>query len=152
MAYYADFRAALRAEIGAAWPEVVGHTIYDAIELLAIPFERKAGGGTPELPLCVLDIDRRADPTWGADATHEAWDVAIYRVMKNDDDLTAAEEALTVLQRRLYNNPLPLGFLTAWPGTSFSMRLPLNQYFLSTGKPFWAGAVLPRYVLGETSG
>jgi hypothetical protein len=152
MGYYSEWRAHLRAEVGAAWPEVVGNGIYDALELLLIPFERKAGTAPIKLPLCVLDIDRRADPSWGAGATHEAFDTAIYRVMKNDDDLDAAEERLIVLQRRLYTVRMPLGFLTAWPGTSFSMRLPLNQYFLSTGKPFWAGAVVARYVLGETSG
>jgi len=79
----------------------------------------------------------------------------IYRIVgpADVDDVTGLIEDLEAFRSALWpddrSNPLTAGQVEEYPTISDSMNLPVNAYFLNTAKPFYAGAVIVRIIIGE---
>lgn len=145
--YYADLFAAVREAVVAVWPETAASGVYQGVEIGQIPFERKAEDD--ELPFAIVDFDLVESGEWGIQNAVDDGLVTIYRVASRDDDLDSLVEELEALRTRLYSVALAEGQVRDYPSLSFGAGLPLNQFFLVTQRPFWAGAVRARVIVGE---
>jgi hypothetical protein len=145
--YYAPLMAALREAIGAAWPDVVANGIFRPQEFALLALQDRVG----DLPAAVVDVELRPSAEWGRTNDVEDGEIVIYRIENLDpagfEDL---EETLQLLQTRLRDVALDMGQVIGLPRISTSMTLPLNDYFFQNKRPYWAGAVIPRVIVGQT--
>ena len=148
-AYYPALFAAVREAIAAAWPECVPSIIWHRTELLSVPFESRVDA--MRLPLAVIDYQLLPSPLWGLQNDAELGPVTIWRVQERDDDLDSLVAKLELLRTYVRENglnyPASGAQLREYPLLEFSIPPDLNQYFLSTQKPFVAGAVMLEEVL-----
>lgn len=149
---YGPFLAALRSDIGTAWPEVVANGIYLATELPRVSFENKAEAG--ELPFAVIDYDLRPDGRWGLTVRAESGVVYVYYVTT---DATALEDTLLsskleTLRAQIVSSDLgSAGQVLHEPNPMCTIRqdLPIQRYFANAARPFWVGAVVFTALIGE---
>lgn len=145
MAYFADLLTGLRAGIATAWPEVKAAGIYEARQLATIPWEDKAGS----LPLAVIDLDL-GESEWPAAVEGDAGTATIYYVCGTSVTADALWAKLEALRAQIGpdGTDLTAGQVLGTRLTC-SLNLPVNQYFLNTGKPFYAGALVARLIIHE---
>lgn len=142
--YYVGLITAVRSVVGTAWADTLTGGIYNANETATIPFEDLAGS----LPLAIMDFDSR-EGEWAADAPTEEVEVTVYRVVADSENVEALIAKLETLRDSIYDTGFSVGEVVGYPRVSWSINLPLNQYFLSTQKPFYAGAVMVRVLMEE---
>jgi hypothetical protein len=142
----------VRAAVGAACTETKANGIYFGLQIGRVPLERKAAAG--QLPLVILDWSPREGTEWSIDGQIDDGDFYIYFVTDDSDadadtvpELIAKAEAV---RDRLYGTGLTVGTaqVIGYPRVSASHTLPLNQYFLLTGRPFHCVACIARVIAG----
>lgn len=140
---YADLLEELRAIIAAEWAEVIPNGIWRTNELLRISFDQT------NKPLAVIDLDFRSYDGMAADDRAERGPITIYYVVHNSSSIDDVEAKLEGMVNRLHEDRASYSF---WQETnasqSTSIRLPLNEYFIASQQPYWAGAVIIDCVTG----
>lgn len=148
---YTPFLTALRAKIGAAWPEVVANGIYQDVQLARIPWEKKVEAGG--LPMVYFEYDLRDDPGWGLVNRSPSGPVYIYYI---SSDATLIEPGilggkLETLRALLWDDGLAgMGQVLTNPDLSIALALPPNAYFAQSDRPYWCGCLMFRVLIGET--
>lgn len=144
--YLEDLRAALVTVINATWDDLTA--INHPQEMARIPWEQCA------FPLCVLDLDPVPSPEWGIGNRADLVTVTINRVIRDSESRGALLENLEALRTALWpdngTEPLAAGQVLDYPAVTDTMNLPVNQYFLAAGRPYYAGAVVAKILIGET--
>lgn len=151
-----EYLNALRDElielVGDTWADVVPNGLYRSRELVRIDWDKKAAAG--EFPVCVIDLDAQPSSEWGMANRVDAITVRIYRVVHDAESADALIENLEALRTALWpdgaTEALTTGQVIEYPQVSDTMETTVNKYFLSTGKPFYAGCVVVQVVAGES--
>lgn len=150
--YYASLFDTVRDVIGSAWPDVPANGIYDAIALATVPFKEKATSGA--LPLAMVDYRLESSGELGVVNRVDEGILSIYFIAKNTTRVTDLTTRLETLRNLLWpdvpTDPLSPGQVMEYPSVSWSMDLALNDYFLRTMQPVWAGVVMARIAVGYT--
>lgn len=149
--YQNDVRSALVAVVNSVWTDVRVNGIYRAQELARIPWETKASAN--QLPICVIDLEPTPTLDYGMANRSDTITATIYRIVKDSEDHPSLMLKLEALRTALWPdsnfNPLNEGQVMEYPTLSDSMNLAVNDYFLKTAKPYWAGAVIVQVQAGE---
>lgn len=153
-AYIPELRDAIRTLVNTTWADVAENGVELAREIARIPFEAKAAAG--ELPFVVLDFHGVPSGEWGISNRADVFEVTIYRVNDLSEDADELMDNLELLRTALWPDTgdaetLSVGQVIEYPQITDSPALLMNQYFLNTGKDFYAGAVIARVVVGETA-
>ena len=147
---YTPFHDALRSAISTAWPEVVANGVYLDVQLAHFPFERKADAG--QLPLSYIEYALQDDERWGLANASESGPCSVYYICK---DSTLVESGvlgtkLEALRAQIRSGDLGTAAqVLNKPQCSVSANLPPNRYFAMSQRPYWAGAVTFRVLIGE---
>jgi hypothetical protein len=148
MAYLVSVIQALTSAIGAAWPECKANGVYHVLQAARLTLDLKVENGA--LPFAVIDWDLGPAAEWGLVNRVDDGEVVLYRVADDSEGLDTLVRKLEALREVLWNTDISPGQIVEWPAVSFSLDLPLNDYFLRTQRPFSCGAVVCRLVVGET--
>lgn len=148
-AYLNTLLDATRTLLVATWTDVPVNGVYRASELAAISWD------TRSLPLAVLD-HKEIRGEWGMTnrtSEHIIWCYYVHGDVTTPDGRNTKLEALrSAFMPDAQTNPLGSnGQVLEWPLVDDSAELPVNQYFLTTGKPVWAGAVILHCLAGVTT-
>ena len=149
---HVTFITSLRARLATVWPEAIKHGSYHAAQIARVSFEEKARRG--EVPFVAFDMQMRRSMRGGSANQVKEGPVAIYYVVTDDvlleDTLITKLETLRASLFGPTATDLDYGQVMADPDISFSLELPLNQYFLNSQRPFLGGAVIAQMLGGET--
>ncbi len=150
--FHVNARTALRKRVAQIWPDCATGGIYTSTMRFArVMFEDK----TSVLPVAVLEFNLLPDTEgqWGGDAIVDKGEVTIYRIAADSED---EEELLENLERLrvslMDSDPVYINTTVQCidqAQVSDSMQLPINQFLLTTQRPFVAGAVIVRVVVGD---
>jgi hypothetical protein len=147
MAVYSGVHAALKSIILEVWPEAATNGVYHSFTIATVSWESQAQAG--KIPLAVVEYDLRSSGDGPASLRRFEGEVLVYfcadKGISPDvlfgklEDLAThvgwggdTHSALT----NAYAEVLPLQ-----PWIDFSPHLLVNQHFLSSGRPFYCGAV-----------
>jgi hypothetical protein len=142
MSYFSDFRSAIRAKIGTAWPDVLpgagGGRIWDEEHLEGVEWAAL----TPPYAVTLITDAVIEQPSRMAAETFSVI-LDIYRVQALSGPSDPLWEKLLLLQAALWPNSLPAGSgaVVDVMRMSTNSRLPPNTTFLSKGTPFRAGLI-----------
>jgi len=146
-----NYFQAVAAIIGAAWPEVVANGIYLPGELGMINWDDKAGNG--DLPLVLMTSHFQPDRSgqWGI--TNYVWmdTMVIAWVHHREWDFSVLGAKLVTLMDKLVETPLASGERVRTPYPVYDMDVPINGYFVQTGRGFWGVGVAFESIFGVTS-
>lgn len=153
--FHVNLRTAMRKRVAQVWPDCVTGGIYTStMRFTRVMFEDKA----TSLPCAVLELNLQPDVNgrWGADNIVDEGEVTIYRIVGDSED---EEELLANLERMrkslLDSDPIYIDAQAQCidqAAISDSFNLPINQFLITTQRPFVAGAVIVRIVAGDDEG
>ena len=150
--FHVNLRAALRKRVAQVWPDCVTGGIYTStMRFTRVMFEDKVAS----LPCAVLEFNLLPDTAgqWGGDAIVDQGEVTIYRIVADSEDEEELLDKLEQLRVSLVNTDPVYVNTTAQcidqGQISDSFNLPINQFLITTQRPFVAGAVIVRVVVGD---
>lgn len=152
---YLSLIQALRIAIKVVWPECEPNGVYLSVQLPRVPFEVKSQNG--ELPIAVIDMQMTTDENWGGYTNRVKSGTVVLHYIHNDS-ITIEDGIIQKLQdMRSYlfpeardgTNNLEYGQVVADPDLRFDLGMPVNQHFITQGRPFFSGCVIARVVAGE---
>jgi hypothetical protein len=148
-AYLVSFHDALRVTIGAAWSETKANGIYRDVELARnTSLQTKAEAA--QFPFAVFSLDL-SEGDWGlTNHAHEGTLTVLY-VADDSVSLDAMIAKLEALRDQLWPQAnLTVGQVLDYPRVVESVASPaLNEFLSAVQRPFLAGGVQCRVVVGE---
>ena len=146
-----DYLDALADAIGAAWPETVENGVYLPGELGFVAWDDKVRAG--ELPVAVMTSNPRADTSgvWGI--TNYVWldTVTLSYVQHRDWVNRNMTEKIRTMLNQIVNADLGLGQRLGTPIPVYDLSLPVNQFFVATGRALWSFGVQIEVMVGMHS-
>lgn len=151
-AYLEEFLGAVRARVGAVWPETATNGIWEDVEIMRVPLADTL------LPMAVLECEaQRGD--WGLDNLAYEVTLNVWRVQRSDRagyvgsgkpgrDMRAQLEAL---RDEFYTTELGAGQVLEVERLAWNSRLPPNLYFITTEQKAAVGLLQARCLVGATA-
>lgn len=149
--FHNNVRAGVRKRVSQVWTDCVTGGIYTSTMRFArVLFEDKVAS----LPVAVVEFNLLPDTSgrWCGDAIVDEGEVTIYRIVNDSEDEEELLEKLELMRRALIDTDpfyIQAAQVIDQPQISDSMQLPINQFLLTTQRPFVAGAVIARIVAGD---
>lgn len=142
--YLEDLRTGIITVINATWPDLTA--IDHPQELARIPWERAT------FPRCVLDLNPVPYHQGARTAREDLVTTTISRVMKDNETRAELLEHLESLRLAFWpdnrSHPVTDAQVMEYPQVTDSMALPVNSFFLNSGRPYYCGAVIVKIRAG----
>jgi hypothetical protein len=144
-----ELRAAIRARVEAAWPEVITNGIFYPDQAASFSFEAVADAEA--LPYAVIDITQvETSDEWGMGNRVDAGPAFVFYVAQDDFNPETMEAKLDTLRAALYTSGLSEGQVIGWPDIDAEPEdVPAHLYFRASVRPFRVGVCEFQVIVGE---
>lgn len=150
-AYLQSFIDGLRASICIPWSEVADTGVWEDTQIEDVPF------GDLLSPYVAILVNGLEEADWGADAQTYECLVEIWRFQPSQGEgysaqfgATEVRAKLEILRDYLWTNELAVGQMLTIERLDWSSLLAPNVYFKSFERPFSAGMIAARMLVGES--
>lgn len=146
------FHDAIRARIASTWADVLPNGIYRDLELAEFTnLSKKAEDA--ELPFAVFQHVGREGTEWGLTNRVTDGQLIVIRVAADSETFDQMLVKLQLLRDALYaSGSITPGQCVNYPDVMERVNSPiLNSFFANTQRPYRAGGVMCRAIVGETA-